>query len=230
MNTLHHDTASGLAYRIRPANGNASARLFLLHGVGGNETNLLSLADTLSDRFELIFVRGPLTLGPAQHAWFEVRFTPEGPVIHAEQADASRLRLRALVRSLRESDAGAAVPALMAGFSQGGILSASVALTSPDDVAGFAILSGRILPEIEPHLASREQLARLSAFIAHGEHDDKLRIAFAEHADAWLTRLGVPHALHRYPIGHALSADVVRDFSQWLDARVAIDASGRAHA
>jgi phospholipase/carboxylesterase len=216
VEVLHEDTASGLSFRVRPALGRPAARLFLLHGVGGNETNLMPLVKVIDRRVELVFVRGPLTLGNEQHAWFNVRFGSQGPVINAAQADESRLKLRSLVQSLSTADAGAPVPALMAGFSQGGILSASVALSSPDDVPRFAILSGRILPELEPHLAAPEKLARSSAFIAHGQYDDKLPVTFAEHADAWLTRLGVPHELHLYPAGHTLDADILGDFSRWV--------------
>ena len=105
---------------------------------------------------------------------------------------------------------------VIAGFSQGGILSASVGLSEPGDVTGFAILSGRILPELEPHIAPRETLPGLSALIAHGRFDNKLPIEWADRADHWLTKLGVPHETRRYPIGHELNTDVVADFNQWL--------------
>ena len=216
MNILHEDAASGLAFRLRPAAGKPASRLFLLHGVGGNETNLIPLADTIDPRVEVVFARGPLELGAGQYAWFHVRFGPQGPVINAAQADESRLSLRRLVRSMASNDANASMPVLMAGFSQGGILSASVALSSPEEVAGFAILSGRILPELEPHLAPAEELGRLSAFIAHGRLDDKLSVKFAEHADSWLTTLGVPHEMHLYAVGHTLTAEIVGDFSRWV--------------
>jgi phospholipase/carboxylesterase len=220
MNILHEDAASGLAFRLRPATDRPAARLFLLHGVGGNETNLLPLADTIDPRVEVAFVRGRLELGAGQYAWFHVRFGPQGPVINEAQADESRLTLRRLVRSMASADANAPVPALMAGFSQGGILSASVALSSPKDVGRFAVLSGRILPELEPHLAPAEELARLSGFIAHGRLDDKLSVKFAEHADSWLTRLGVPHETHLYAVGHTLTGEIVGDFSRWVSQQV----------
>ncbi|NLP65050.1 alpha/beta hydrolase [Paraburkholderia sacchari] len=223
MDILHNDIPSGLSFRLRPAAGQAAARLFLLHGVGGNETNLMPLAQALDPRLELVFVRGPLTLGPGQHAWFHVRFTAQGPVINAGQADESRTRLRELVRSLARADAPVARPAMMAGFSQGGILSASVALSAPEDVPRFAILSGRILPEIEPHLAPPDRLAQVSAFIAHGQHDDKLPVSFARHADNWLTRLGVVHDTHLYPVGHTLSADIASDFTRWIHQQINLD-------
>jgi len=216
VSALTTDATSGLKYRVRAADGDAPiARLLLLHGVGGNETNLVSLAALIDPRVEVLLVQSRLTLGPQQFAWFEVKFGPMGPVINAPQADESRQLLIRLVRGLPP------LPTVIAGFSQGGILSASVGLSSPADVAGFAILSGRILPEIATKIAPREDLANLSAFIGHGRLDDKLPVSWAERADEWLTTLGVPHRTEYYPIGHGLSAEMVDDFSQWLGQTLA---------
>ncbi|MCV9992608.1 phospholipase, partial [Burkholderia pseudomallei] len=85
---LTDEPASCLAYRLRPATPRPIARLLLLHGVGGNETNLLNVADAIDPRIEIAFVRGPLTFGPGQHAWFPVRFGPHGPEIDAQHAEA----------------------------------------------------------------------------------------------------------------------------------------------
>ena len=211
ITALIQDPVSRLKYRVRRASGDAPvARLLLLHGVGSNETNLVPLASRIDPAIEVLLVQGPVALGPQQFAWFPVQFGAEGPVIDAEQADRSRVALIQLLRGFVE------VPAVIAGFSQGGIMSASVGLTSPAEVAGFAVLSGRILPEIAAHIAPRADLAHLSAFIGHGRLDDKLPVAWAERADAWLTSLGVPHRTAYYPIGHGLSADMADDFTRWL--------------
>ncbi|MGN6581776.1 MAG: alpha/beta hydrolase [Bordetella sp.] len=217
MDTLHSDRVSGLSYRVRPAAGRPTGRLFLLHGFGGSETNLTALAQDLDPRIELVFVRGPVALGSGQYAWFHVRFGPQGSVIDPAQAEDSRERLLALVRSLGHADRDMPVTAVMAGFSQGGIMSASVALSAPNDVPRFAILSGRILPELEPRLASSEKLANVRALVMHGQYDDKLPVALAAQSDALLTQLGVSHETRLYPVGHALNADIVNDFSRWVD-------------
>ncbi|MET0290369.1 MAG: phospholipase, partial [Pseudoxanthomonas sp.] len=86
---------------------------------------------------------------------------------------------------------------LVAGFSQGGIMSASVALTSPGSVAGFGILSGRILPEFEPRIPQDIAMHDLHALILHGRHDSKLGcfLPNARSNDcrtmAWRTRSGL---------------------------------------
>ncbi|MFJ1209453.1 alpha/beta hydrolase [Burkholderia pyrrocinia] len=215
---------SGLQYRLRPAAGRPAARLLLLHGVGGNETNLLNVADVIDPRIEIAFVRGPLTFGPNQHAWFPVRFGPNGPEIDAARADASRVQLIALLRAFRAQDsAGPALPTVIAGFSQGGIMSAGVGLTSPADVAAFAVLCGRILPEIDPLIAPRDALRPLHALIVHGRFDDKLPVAWADTADAKLTALGVAHDTRLYAAGHELTQEMAADFGKWIGERTGLN-------
>ncbi|NTX29911.1 phospholipase [Burkholderia pyrrocinia] len=221
---LTTDPDSGLQYRLRPAAGRPAARLLLLHGVGGNETNLLNVAGAIDPRIEIAFLRGPLTFGPDQHAWFPVRFGPNGPEIDAARADASRLQLIALLHAFRAQDgASAALPAIIAGFSQGGIMSASVGLTSPADVAAFAVLCGRILPEIDPLIAPRDALHTLHALIVHGRFDDKLPVAWADTADAKLTALGVAHDTRLYAAGHELTSEMAADFGRWVGERTGLN-------
>ena len=83
-------------------------------------------------------------------------------------------------------------------------------------MAGFAVLSGRILPELKPHIADREQLENLRAFIGHGEHDSKLPVVWAQRSEELLKDLGVAHVTRRYPIDHGISANMQADFVSWL--------------
>lgn len=207
---LQQEPHSGLQFRIGRGAEAPLARVLLLHGVGGNEDNLASLARHLPASVEVLLLRAPLPLGAQGFAWFQVSFTANGPVIRAEQAEDSRLRL------LRLLDALPPLPTVIAGFSQGGILSASVGLSAPEKVAGFGLLSGRILPELESHIAPVEALRSLSAFVGHGRRDDKLPAKWAELAEAWLQRLGVSHQTRFYEMGHEIIGEEVADFIQWL--------------
>lgn len=225
MSTAHHtlgellaDTGTGLHYRLRlPAPAQPTHLLVLLHGVGGNETNLLELAQGVNANTLVVLVRGPLQLGAQQFAWFQVRFGVNGPQISPEQAESSRTQLIALVQQLQRSYGIAAGHTVVAGFSQGGIMSASVALSAPQSVGGFGLLSGRILPELEPHIAGRTQLAGLRAWVSHGEQDATLPVHWAHRSDALLKDLGVPHELRLYPMDHGISAAMQADFVAWLN-------------
>ena len=224
MNTSLHpigdlktDIALGLSYRIRqPVPLKPTKCVVLLHGVGGNETNLIDIAVGIDPDTLVVFPRGPLQLGAQQFAWFQVMFTAAGPNIVAEEAERSREILIHFVEQLQTRYGISAQNTVIAGFSQGGILSASVALTAPESVAGFAVLSGRILPELEPKLASIARLANLNGFIGHGEHDSKLPVHWAHRSDKLLSELGVNHLLRLYPIDHGISAEMRADFLKWV--------------
>ncbi|MCB1909696.1 MAG: hypothetical protein KDH15_20240 [Rhodocyclaceae bacterium] len=212
----------GLAFRAREAAfAPPTALLVLLHGVGGNESNLAELAAGVEPGTLVVMPRGPLELGRGQYAWFNVAFTPSGPKIAADEAEASRVALIRFVEDLQAAHGIAPERTVVAGFSQGGILSASVALSAPQRVRGFAVLCGRILPELEAALAPPGRLGRLHGWIAHGREDTTLPVAWAHRADDWLERLGIPHQLRLYPGGHGLSAPMADDFLAWHRSLVA---------
>jgi phospholipase/carboxylesterase len=218
LGPLQTNPAFGLAFRLRhPLPAQLTLCVVLLHGVGGNETNLLELANGLDGETLVVFPQGRLPLGPQQFAWFRVAFTANGPSIVAQEAEDSRQALIHFVEQLQAAYGIAPGRTVIAGFSQGGIMSASVALSAPQRVAGFGVLSGRILPELEPVLAGREQLTRLQGFIGHGEHDSKLPVSWAHKADQLLADLGVPHTLRLYPMDHGISAALHADFLEWLN-------------
>lgn len=217
LSPLSVDPAFALAFRtLQPPPAKPASLLVLLHGVGGNESNLATLGAEAGSDTLVVLPRGPITLGPEAFGWFRVAFTGTGPQIVEAEADASRRTLIDFIGQLQQAHGIDATHTVVAGFSQGGILSASVALTAPERVAAFAVLAGRILPELEPQLADAQRLATLRGYIAHGKHDDKLPVSWAQRASDWLDRLGVEHLTKLYPSGHELGPAMRADFLAWL--------------
>ena len=215
---LQQDDAFEFSFRLRqPVPPKARNCVLLLHGVGGNEQNLIDLATGIDPETLVIFPRGPLSISANQFAWFRVAFTANGPSIVEAEAEESRRRMIHFVEQVQSAYGIAPENTVIAGFSQGGIMSASVALSAPERVKGFAVLSGRILPELEPHLASRERLAHLRAFVGHGEYDRTLPVLWAQRADQWLADLGVEHVTRLYPVGHEISPAMHAEFLEWLN-------------
>lgn len=227
LNELLVEPTTGLVHRVRRAEGDAAKApcLLLLHGVGSNEAGFVELARQMDPRLTVILLRAPLVLAPNRFAWFPVNFTASGPVIDEAQAERSRRLLVDFIGALPAACGVDPERVWIAGFSQGGIMSASVALTAPSAVAGFGILSGRILREMLPHAAAREQLAGLQAFVSHGAQDQTLGIHFAHHAREVLEGLGVPLEYREYQGGHALDAAMVNDFQRWLGRQLAAKAA-----
>jgi phospholipase/carboxylesterase len=214
---LEQDPDFKLSFRLRqPVPAAPRACVVLLHGVGGNEMNLADLATGIDADTLVVLARGRLQMGAGQFAWFRVSFTASGPRIVATEAEQSRSTLIRFVEQIQRKHGIVPAKTVIAGFSQGGIMSAGVALSAPELVAGFAILSGRILPELEPQLAPAARLAHLRAFIGHGELDGTLPVIWAHRADEWLNKLGVTFVSRRYPIDHSISSEMQSDFLQWV--------------
>lgn len=216
ITTLMQDEISELHFRQRqPLGGPPQSLLVLLHGVGGNENNLVELGESMDWNTLVVFPRGPIALGSDSFGWFNVKFIANGPEIVAQEADMSRRRLISFVQQMQNMHGIRPDRTVIGGFSQGGIISASVGLSSPETVAGFAVLAGRILPEIRPFIGNADSLRKLDAFIAHGIFDTKLPFAWAQRAAELLEEFSVPCTLHTYASGHALGADMRNDFVAW---------------
>lgn len=219
LNTLITNPQLPLAHRIlAPQSGllGGAPCLLLLHGVGANELGMADIAAQLDPRLAVILVRSPFQIGPMQFGFFQVSFTRSGPVIDAGQAEQSRQLLAKFIRELPGMYGIDSTQIWIAGFSQGGILSASVGLTCPDLVKGFGILSGRILPEIGPQIAPTQQLSGLHAFISHGVSDTKLTVEFARSAQKLLSDKGVVSTYREYSAEHEIDPAMLRDFDQWM--------------
>lgn len=213
---------TSLTYQVRPPRTGPMQNapvLVLLHGVGGNERNLLALADSVDPRFAVVSVRGPLQISADGYAFFQVRFTPE-PVPNAEQAEASRQALIDFLPRLVQTHGFDPQRVFLLGFSQGAIMGASVTLSRPDLVAGLVMLSGRILPEARPTFAPPEQLRAAQVLVAHGIHDDKLGIHHGRASHALLTDLNVNHEYREYPMGHEITPAELTDVNAWLTGKL----------
>jgi phospholipase/carboxylesterase len=206
-----------LAFRLlEPVPETPRRLLLLLHGVGGHEQQLAKLGAQVDGDTLVVLPRAPRSVGGDMFGWFRVDFTADGPRIVPEEAEESRIRLIEFIGQLQARHEVAPANTVVAGFSQGGVLAASAALTAPHAVAGFALLCGRILPEIEPMLAPPRELAELHALVVHGTRDDTLPVSWAERADAWLQRLGVPHVLRLHDAGHEFTATMQQDMLTWF--------------
>jgi phospholipase/carboxylesterase len=98
------DPAMALAFRtLQPAPQKPASLLVLLHGVGGNESNLAALGAEVADDTLVVLPRGPIALGPEAFGWFRVAFGGNGPQIVAGEADASRRTLIDFIGQLQRA-------------------------------------------------------------------------------------------------------------------------------
>lgn len=211
--------------RKPPLQGDKPPLLLLLHGIGRNERDLFVLAPALDPRFLILSLRAPNMLAPGSYAWFTVTPGPAGNRVDPELAEGSRqLLLRFIPEAVAAYNADPERVYLM-GFSQGAIMSASVALTQPDLVAGTVLMSGRILPEIKPLVAPAQALHGLPILVVHGTGDSVLPIAHGRASQDTLSALPVALTYREYDMPHTVTETSLADIAEWLTAR--LDEAGR---
>jgi len=219
MKTLNN---SPLVAIERPATGPARGLLILLHGVGANERSLSALADEQDKDIAVVLPRGPVTLGDDAFGWYPVSFGANGPVLDAAQAEASRKILVEFVAQQQKRLGVSAAQTIVAGFSQGGIMSASIALTAPACVRAFGILSGRILGEIDAMIPANLASYPIEGLVMHGRADTMLPFTLAEASARRLDALGIRHSFLGYDgVGHGMSEAMRADFRTWVGHRLA---------
>lgn len=162
MTSVHSSTALLEYLTVPPClqTSQKSPVIVFLHGVGGNETNLMPQFAAVDARLRVFSVRAPIQRSTNAYGWFDVRFEPD-PIINADHAESSRISLIAFLERVVTEYHLEPKQVYLLGFSQGAIIGASVALTRPDLVAGLVMLSGRVLPEIAPLLAPPHSLSEL---------------------------------------------------------------------
>jgi phospholipase/carboxylesterase len=207
---------SALAYRERPAAGDAAGLLVLHHGRGADEHDLLGLGDVLDPdhRLHVVTPRAPLTLpGWPGHHWYVVPRVgyPDHDTFHAAYD-----KLAAFHDELWERTGIAPEQTVFGGFSMGSVMSYSLGLgPKRPKPAGILAFSG-FIPVVdgwEPELAGREDV---KAFIAHGRNDPVMAIDFARRARDLLTAGGLDVEYHESDASHHIDPAHVPAAVAWL--------------
>lgn len=209
---------SDLKYIFIPAKvkaGEKSPVLVLLHGVGSNERDLASLASHFDQRFAVVSVRAPLTLGTENYGWFHVKFTPEGPLHNQAEAETSRKLLTDFITQLRAQPGIDPSRVFVLGFSQGAIMGLSLAFTEPELFHGLIAIAGRTLQEVAAKAAPRKVSPEV--LLIHGKEDNKLPYFHAEATESVLKRAGYKYEFQSYEAGHELNEAMLQDIRAWLD-------------
>jgi phospholipase/carboxylesterase len=212
-----------LVYLVRPPQVNSDEwppLLIQLHGIGSNERDLFDFAELLDPRFLVLSVRAPLTVGPDSYAWFHVDFLPQGFAVNGEEFRASQEKLADFLDEAVNAYHANPERVYLMGFSQGCIMSLTLALSHPELVAGVAGMSGRLPPEAIPSFAPKDELAGLPLLVQHGTADGVIPIRFAREAQKVLADLPVDLTYHEYEMRHEVTPASLEEALAWLTARL----------
>jgi phospholipase/carboxylesterase len=185
--------------------------LFVMHGMGSNEQNMLSLVDGLDDHFYIFSVRGHLTQGPG-FAYFSIQGYGKP---HREIFDEGISKITTFINDATESYPLDSNQMYLMGFSQGAIVSMTLAAILGNKIKGVVALSGYI-PQFVKEEYTLNLGNHLSVFISHGEYDQVLPNEWGKESVEFFTRHGVPVTFKSYPEGHTVSVENHQDFHSWI--------------
>lgn len=186
--------------------------IYLLHGMGSDEEDIFSLFESLKDRFILIAIRGPLQRGNGYTYYNLLRIGY--PDLDSFESILSALKQETqLAQSLYPIDPNRQ---FFAGFSQGAILSMSMAIRYGSAFKGIAALHGYV-----PQHVSAEKVADLEALhvlITQGETDEMFSSAIGKANEAFFKDRSPLVSFRSYPHGHWVSELEKADVMAWFDA------------
>ncbi|MBP0727219.1 esterase [Bacillus sp. RG28] len=198
----------------RPKNfqeGETYPAIFVMHGIGSNEQNMLSLVNGLDDSFFIFSIRGHLSQPPG-FAYFTIQGFGKP---HREVFDEGVNKLTSFIDYASEQYPIDLNRLYLLGFSQGAILAMTLGVTLGNKIKGIVALSGYI-PLFVKEEYNIDPGENLSVFISHGKMDQVLPFGWGIENVDFFNKLGIPVTFKEYAEGHTVSNENLQDFHQWL--------------
>jgi phospholipase/carboxylesterase len=194
--------------------------LLLLHGYGSNEADLFSFANELPDEYYVISARAPYDLQFGSYAWYAINFdADQNKFSDHNQAILSRDLVVKFIEELKSNFPIDSANITLIGFSQGSILSYSIALSYPNIVQRVGALSGYLNLDITVNNYQNNDFSSLKIFSSHGTVDQVIPVEWARKTDPILKNLAINSTYKEYPIGHGVSPKNFFDLKDWLQEK-----------
>ena len=191
--------------------------IVLLHGYGSNEADLFSFATELPENYFIVSARAPYDMQYNSYAWYAINFdADQNKFSDNEQAKTSRDAILNFVDELIANYPIDKDNVVLAGFSQGAILSYAIALSHPERISKVIALSGYINDEIFRENYKNNDFSKLKIFHSHGTVDQVIPIDWARKSTPLLKQLNINATYKEYPVGHGVSPQNFYDFKNWL--------------
>jgi phospholipase/carboxylesterase len=190
--------------------------VFVLHGRGADENDLLPVARQLPD-VHVVSLRAPERMGPG-YTWYELDLSGGG--LHESQPDAADFR-RSLDLVAESVEAATEAYGIdpdrrgLLGFSQGAVTSLSLLLEAPATYAWVVALHGYLAAshaDREP-----EAVADKPVFVGAGETDDVIPAERCEAAADRLRAVGAAVEFRSYPTGHGIGTGELDDVTSFVE-------------
>lgn len=109
---------------------------------------------------------------------------------------------------------------LVLGFSQGGVMAYTLALSDPERFAALLALSTWLPAELLDHMANASAAQHLPALIQHGTRDDMVQVERARTSVETLRERRLPLTYREYDMGHEINGQSIADLTNWLQEKI----------
>jgi phospholipase/carboxylesterase len=185
----------------------------MIHGRGADMNDLADLAPLLDTgrgcRF--VFPNAPKAFSPMPGMSFGWTWFEGWPPEHASVSESRATLLEFLdeITEIYPTDG-----LVIAGFSQGAMMSLDVGLRRKERPAGIIAMSGGLYDKDLPDLGA---LAGLPVLIAHGTVDEVVSITYARRARRVLEDAGLLVDYYEYQMGHQVAQEEIESVRSFLE-------------
>lgn len=207
---------------FEPSGEGPHPTILALHGWGANALDLLGLAPYVCDgRFLVICPQGPLEVpigaGAMGYGWIPLKLggPPDLKALVSAKEGLQRFLDQAVSRYPINRE-----KIVVLGFSQGGAMAYSLALSEPDRFRALVSMSSWLSQDLVDTLSVKPNDQFPSTLVQHGTRDDLVAVDRARESVEILRKLQAPVTYREYDMGHQIGPESLADLSVWLKEKV----------
>jgi phospholipase/carboxylesterase len=188
-----------------------SPAIFLFHGLGSDEEDLLQIIGGIQEVCHVFSLRGPITHDPGYAFYtFEEEGKPVQEIFDKVVAVTKDFILQAIDEYQLDPE-----KIFVAGFNQGAVIAQTLCVAMGNRIKACAALSG-YLPDFVKDQYYKQNMTETKIFISHGEYDYDYPIVWSEKSKAFFEEYGAKVVYKTYPVGHGVSPENMNDFIHFI--------------
>lgn len=206
----------------------ATSCVIWLHGLGDSGAGFAPVVPLLGlakdHRIRFVFPHAPeqavtINQGYVMRSWYDIKSMD----LHNRADMDGVLESEILVKALIQEQIDSGIPAnkiVLAGFSQGGVMSLFTGLRYPQTLAGIMGLSC-YLPTADALPSDLSSANKNTPILQHhGQQDDVVPVTAGKQAYELLSKAGYQTIWKTYPMPHSVIPQQLEDIGRWLNSRL----------
>ena len=185
--------------------------IFLLHGLGSNEHDLLQLVKEFEGSCHIFSLQGPIKHNPGYAFYtFEEEGIPTREVFDKVIQFTQAFIFEAIQQFNLDME-----KIYVVGFNQGAVVAQTLALVMGSAIRGTVALSG-YMPEFVTVEYNKLPMDKSKIFISHGEYDYVYPFVWGENSAAFFKDYGADVTFKTYEDGHGVTLENLQDLVAFI--------------